>query len=92
MRISNKSLIFIVFVVASLSACSTSSTGRSQLVLKSDAALAQEGARQFAIIREKMPMVRGRATIDYVACRRCHRRSLEGEMRRTGSTSSISRT
>jgi predicted Zn-dependent protease len=68
MRNSSKSLIFIAFVVASLSGCSTSSTGRSQLVLKSDAALAQEGARQFTIIREKMPMVQDRATIDYVAC------------------------
>ncbi|MDH4048354.1 MAG: M48 family metallopeptidase [Gammaproteobacteria bacterium] len=68
MRNTLKYLIFIVISVTVLGACSTSSTGRSQLVLKSDAALAQEGARQFAIIRAKMPLVQDRATIDYVAC------------------------
>lgn len=51
-----------------LAACSTSPTGRSQLVLKSDAQLAQEGARQFHMIREQAPLVKDRATIDYVAC------------------------
>ncbi len=50
------------------SACSTSPTGRSQLTLKSEAALAQEGARQMAIIRASSPLVQDRATIDYVAC------------------------
>ncbi|MGH8222048.1 MAG: M48 family metallopeptidase [Woeseiaceae bacterium] len=63
-----KSLVLLGLSAAMLAACSTSSTGRQQLVLKSDAALAQEGARQFAIIRAKMPMVQDRATIDYVAC------------------------
>ena len=68
MRSQAKFLIPMTIAAVLLSACSTTSTGRSQLVLKSDAALAQEGARQFAIIREKMPMVQDRATIDYVAC------------------------
>jgi predicted Zn-dependent protease len=68
MRSASKFLIFILISTGILGACSTSSTGRSQLVLKSDAALAQEGARQFAIIRAKMPMVQDRATIVYVAC------------------------
>jgi predicted Zn-dependent protease len=68
MRIAIKPLIIIVLSLQALAACSTSATGRNQLVLKSDAALAQEGARQFAIIRAKMPMVQDRATIDYVAC------------------------
>ncbi|MEX2495714.1 MAG: M48 family metallopeptidase [Woeseia sp.] len=54
--------------LAALAACSTSPTGRSQLVLKSDAALAAEGQRQFDMIREQMPLVRERSTIDYVAC------------------------
>ncbi|HZD54146.1 MAG TPA: M48 family metallopeptidase, partial [Woeseiaceae bacterium] len=51
-----------------LAACSTTPTGRKQLVLKSDAALEAEGARQFEMIRERMPLVKDRATIDYVAC------------------------
>jgi predicted Zn-dependent protease len=65
---SIKHLILMLISAATIGACATSSTGRNQLVLKSDAALAQEGARQFAIIRAKMPMVQDRATIDYVAC------------------------
>jgi predicted Zn-dependent protease len=57
-----------VCVAVVLAACAQSPTGRNQLVLKSDAALAAEGQRQFNMIREQMPMVRDRATIDYVAC------------------------
>lgn len=63
-----KFLIFLTFSTIFLAGCATSPTGRSQLVLKSDAALAQEGARQFAIIRAQAPLVQDRATIDYVAC------------------------
>lgn len=55
-------------LVALLAACSSTPTGRNQLVLKSDAALAAEGARQFEMIREQMPLVQDRATIDYIAC------------------------
>jgi predicted Zn-dependent protease len=51
-----------------LAACASSPTGRNQLVLKSDAALAAEGQRQFNMIREQMPLVKDRSTIDYVAC------------------------
>jgi predicted Zn-dependent protease len=51
-----------------LAACSSTPTGRNQLVLKSDAALAAEGQRQFDMIRERMPLVKDRATIDYIAC------------------------
>jgi len=58
----------MVFVALVLTACTTSPTGRKQLVLKSDAALAQEGSRQFAMIRAQAPLVSDRATIDYVAC------------------------
>lgn len=61
-------LLSLAFMAAALAACSTSPTGRSQLVLKSDAGLAVEGQRQFNMIREQMPMVRDRATIDYVKC------------------------
>jgi predicted Zn-dependent protease len=68
MRESMKPLILLVFSAVLLSACGTTATGRKQLVLKSDAAIEQEGARQFAMIRAKMPLVQDRATIDYVAC------------------------
>lgn len=59
------SLVLVAFIVA---ACSSTPTGRRQLTLKSDAALAQEGTRQMAIIRANSPLVQDRATIDYVAC------------------------
>ncbi len=68
MKVKFKLLISISLLAAMLAACSTSPTGRGQIVLKSDAELAREGARQFHIIRETMPMVKDRATIDYVAC------------------------
>lgn len=67
-HLSHKFLLSLTFLVALLAACAQSPTGRSQLVLKSDAALAAEGQRQFNMIREQMPLVRDRATIDYVAC------------------------
>ena len=65
--ISNQLILLIVVSVAAVS-CSTTPTGRAQLTLKSDAALAQEGTRQMAIIRSNSPLVQDRATIDYVAC------------------------
>lgn len=63
-----KYLFSVLFLALVVSACSTTPTGRAQLKLKSDAILAQEGARQMQIIREQAPLVQDRATIDYVAC------------------------
>jgi len=63
-----KHLISLVILALAVTACSSTPTGRRQLTLKSDAALAQEGARQMSIIRENSPLVQDRATIDYVAC------------------------
>ncbi|HLT90293.1 MAG TPA: M48 family metallopeptidase [Woeseiaceae bacterium] len=57
-----------LLVALVISACAQSPTGRNQLVLQSDAALAAEGKRQFEMIRERMPLVQDRATIDYIAC------------------------
>jgi predicted Zn-dependent protease len=68
MNSNYKYLISILFLTALVSACSTTPTGRAQLTLKSEAMLAQEGARQMNIIREQAPLVQDRATIDYVAC------------------------
>jgi predicted Zn-dependent protease len=64
----SKYLLYTVFLAIFLSSCASSPTGRGQLVLKSDAALAQEGAKQFKIIREQMPLVKNQATVNYVAC------------------------
>ena len=63
-----KYLISMLFLTVVISACSSTPTGRAQLTLKSEAVLAQEGARQMAIIREQAPLVQDRATIDFVAC------------------------
>jgi predicted Zn-dependent protease len=49
-------------------ACSSSPTGRSQVILKSDAELAAESARQFGEMRASIPLETDRATIDYVHC------------------------
>ena len=68
MNSNYKYLISLLFLTALVSACSTTPTGRAQLTLKSEAMLAQEGARQMNIIREQAPLVQDRATIDYVAC------------------------
>lgn len=51
-----------------VSACSSSPTGRKQLVLKSDAELEQEGTRQFRILQQQVPLVKNGNTIDFVAC------------------------
>ena len=60
---------FIIFVsMISIISCASSPTGRSQMILKSDASLEQEGARQFRKLRESLPLVQDPRTIDYVAC------------------------
>jgi len=61
-------LIFAFAIAAMASACSTTPTGRTQLTMMSDAALAQEGTRQMAQIRASAPLVKDGPTIQYVAC------------------------
>lgn len=51
-----------------LAACTTSPTGRSQMILRSDDALAAEAAQKFAEMRASIPLETDRATIDYVHC------------------------
>jgi len=67
-KIRPAGLLLATCMAVLLAACASSPTGRNQLVLKSDAALAAEGQRQFNMIREQMPLVKDRATIDFVAC------------------------
>ena len=57
-----------IISIVLLSACASSPTGRNQMILKSDAALEQEGSRQFKRLRETLPLVQNPSTIDYVAC------------------------
>ena len=63
-----KILLPIVFVAFTLLACSSSPTGRSQMIWKSDDDLAAESARQFAQMKASMPLLTNQATIDYIAC------------------------
>ena len=63
-----KYLISLVVIGALIASCTSTPTGRKQLVLKSEATLAQEGAKQMSFIRENSPLVGDRATIDFVAC------------------------
>lgn len=62
-------LILSIFLASLLlAACSTSPTGRSQMILRSDQELAAEAARQFAEMRGSIPLETDRETIDYVHC------------------------
>ena len=63
-----KFLLTIVLVAFAATACTSSPTGRSQMILKSDEDLAAESARQFAEMRASMPLLTDQATIDYIAC------------------------
>lgn len=61
-------LILFTFLLFLAGACTTSPTGRSQMILKSDAELEAQASREFAKLRAEAPLVTDRATIDFVAC------------------------
>jgi predicted Zn-dependent protease len=58
------SLVFAVFIAS----CSTSPTGRGQLIFKSDAELEAQAASTFNAYRTTLPLTTDRAKIDFVAC------------------------
>jgi predicted Zn-dependent protease len=58
------SLIFSIIVAS----CSTSPTGRGQLIFKSDAELEAQAASTFNAYRATLPLTTDRAKIDFVAC------------------------
>ena len=58
------SLIFSIFVAS----CSTSPTGRDQLIFKSDAELEAQAASTFNAYRATLPLTTHRGKIDFVAC------------------------
>jgi len=60
----------LLTVVATLLvvACTSSPTGRSQMILRSDDELAAEASQQFAEMRASIPLETDRETIDYIHC------------------------
>jgi predicted Zn-dependent protease len=66
--IKSRILVSATLLAVVLAACSTSPTGRKQMVLRSDDALAAEAAQQFAEMRANIPLETDRATIDYIHC------------------------
>ena len=63
-----KLLIAFVFVALVIAACSTSPTGRTQIIWKSDAEMEAQAAQAFSAMRAAMPLSTNRAKIDFVAC------------------------
>ncbi|MGB5337009.1 MAG: M48 family metallopeptidase [Woeseiaceae bacterium] len=63
-----KTLILLVFVALVTASCSTSPTGRSQMIWKSDAELVAQSTRAFNQMRAGMPLATDRKKIDFVAC------------------------
>ena len=63
-----KFLIPLVFSALMVASCSTSPTGRSQMIWKSDAELEAQSARAFNQMRAGMPLSTDRKKIDFVAC------------------------
>ncbi|MGB5490182.1 MAG: M48 family metalloprotease, partial [Woeseiaceae bacterium] len=63
-----KSLILFVFIALVTASCSTSPTGRSQMIWKSDAELVAQSTRAFNQMRAGMPLSTDRKKIDFVAC------------------------
>lgn len=63
----SKLLILLIFAISIVS-CSTSPTGRVQLILKSDAELEAQARSTFNAYRATLPLATDRAKIDFVAC------------------------
>lgn len=63
----SKLLIALIFSIIAAS-CSTSPTGRGQLIFKSDAELEAQAASTFNAYRATLPLATDRAKIDFVHC------------------------
>lgn len=61
-------LVLSGLAVAMLSACATSPTGRSQVLLYSDQQLTQSGVQAFAGMKQEIPISRQTVTNRFVAC------------------------
>lgn len=60
--------LFLLMVVSFLLSCSSSPTGRSQLLLIGDSQIAQMGTASFAQMKEKSPPIKDVAANSYVGC------------------------
>ena len=63
-----KVLISIAIAAFAIAACSSSPTGRSQMILKSDAEMEAQAASAFNQMRNSLPLSTNRAKIDFVRC------------------------
>lgn len=63
-----KRLISVCFILLTVSACSTSSTGRNQISLYSNAELNQMGVTSFDQMKKEIPISKDKATNDFVLC------------------------
>ena len=61
-------LILTMFLALLLGACTTSPTGRSQMILKSDTELEAQASIEFAKLRSQAPLVIDQATVGFVHC------------------------
>ncbi len=61
-------LLAAAIAAAVLAACTTSPTGRSQMIWTSDEEMEAQAARAFAQMKADIPLVTDRPTIDYIAC------------------------
>ena len=63
-----KRIIFVCFTLLALSACTTSSTGRNQVSLYSNAELNKMMITSFDKIKKEIPISNDKATNDFVMC------------------------
>lgn len=63
-----KQLILMLAVAAVTAGCSTTDSGRKQMILMSDQQLELEAKQTYNMMSDNMPLVKDQATIDYVAC------------------------
>ncbi len=63
-----KNFLIVCFILSTLSACSTSSTGRNQVSLYSDAELNRMGVTSFEKMKKEIPISHDKAINDFVHC------------------------
>ena len=63
-----KRLISVFLILLTVSACSTSSTGRNQISLYSDSELNQMGITSFDQMKKEIPISKDKATNEFVLC------------------------
>ena len=64
----NSKALILILVSTLVASCSTSPTGRGQLIFKSDAELEAQARSTFNAYRATLPLATNRDKIDFVAC------------------------